>query len=370
VISVEYSEFDLMKLAGAIQRQLRYHGAYEVFTEVVDMGLEVYGLDAPKSYRPDPRPMAWGLHGSTVLFQLLKQHPITEREWANICSDFGKVLKGLPTKGRSPFGTLEGHRGKLRGPHVKKGSNLSTVAAVIAALQPRGVITAFDDSLSNGRKSINGAFIEVAGGSLNYGLDLYHGTGDLRWGQMCTKQFRIATPIAYRALVRDVICVDDPFLETILAAYHHTMRDLFPERFPSQYAQLNEIFRQLRTDMEARAHAASVYDAVEGVGTQPVGRRGAFRHRYDTTKLAKEASLGDILVRCREQRLSKRMGYTVNMLELFNFYVLRHEVVSPKGFYDLTRIDPLVEKPEPQAVVANVAIWRLKRWHDNLHDVD
>jgi hypothetical protein len=99
--------------------------------------------------------------------------------------------------------------------------------------------------------------------------------------------------------------------------------------------------------------------------TQPVFPRRPYRKVYDTKAMAGSVAIPDILSGVTKHGAVAYLSVPVNLLEIFNFYVVDHAVISPEGFWEMTKRAPVVQdKPN----VVPIRTCTLRRWSSILHD--
>lgn len=363
---LRFPTLDPTKVAAALTRQLRHHDALEAFIEVCEAGLEAFGLDASRMEYMPPRSPFWGTNGSPPLIQLVPDsHPI-RRAWTEgrLRGALGRFLKAGD---RLVLTFLRSRR--YGGPYIRAvpvGQSPTALIAACAAMLHGSAqtVAVYEDSVMT--LSLRGSLhsVEVGPDVVRYGMLELNGTGQIQWDKLLLGRPDHKVPSALLQVASEVLFVKDEMIGTLLGLYFLAVCE--QRELPRRPASLPQVLTLLGEALKACSAACSPWDVPPGiVRPQPYHPSKPLRKVFDTSLMAGSRSLLDILSVDRFKSRAPGILLQVNLLELFNFYVVDHSMLDPKGFWAMTRRLPIVdEKPR----VEQVRLTTLRRWHSFLHD--
>ena len=363
---LRFPTLDPDKVAAALTRQLRYHGILEAFIEICEAGLDAFGMETKQMQYMPPRSPFWGLNGSPPLIQLVPDsHPI-RRAWTEgrLRGALGRFLKAGD---RLVLTFLRSRR--YGGPYIRAvpvgQSPMALIAACAAMLHGSAQsVAVYEDSVMT--LSLRGSLrsVEVGPDVVRYGLLELTGTGQIQWDMLLQGRPDHRVPAALLQVTSEVLFVQDEMIDTLLGLYFLAVCE--QREWPRRPASLPQVLTLLGETLKACSAACSPWDVpAGGVTPQPYHPSRPLRKMFNTSLMAGSRSLLDILSVDRYKSRAPGILLQVNLLELFNFYVVDHSMLDPKGFWAMTRRLPIVdEKPR----VEQIRLTTLRRWHSFLHD--
>ena len=395
---VPLNQFDREKVAYELVRQLRRHGALDAFIEMASMDLKelVAGDQALlEDWVTVPAlKLAWGTNGSRPLYHLLQDDMFTKEGWGATLPFVKQALDD-----RDPSSLHRSLRTRRRTGAVveieAKDSVPTLVAAAACLCTNLGPVSVSDRGVTVSSRSAFWTNLEVCDDYVRLNERYYEGLGPVRWDLMAPGTRPVAIPKALSAIVTDALMVDDPMVTALLAAYTLSLVEDIPKadrkawrlqlaapRLPfsrrppepqptARLADLSpeqaysKIVKSLVPKLQEWAGVHYLMDYLEAnpnadYDMPPQPADGTEGMVYETLKMADAKYIGQYI-----KGLPDKEEVSVNLLELFNFYVAMYHYQTPTGFRKLTRHPAIVNH---KANVIRVTVSRLKRWHLALHD--
>lgn len=363
---LRFPELDLKKVSDATARQLRHHGVLEAFIEICEAGLDAFGLEIGARAHLPPRPLLWASDGGQPLVRLLPDNHPTWRMWGD---GLRRWFAAYMDEGdRRVIGML---RSRIYGgPFIKaipRGSDdPHLIAACVAMLHgdADSVVVYADSVVATANTSRNGN-IEVFPDGIVYGNRYKKLDGRIAWEHMNIGLPDRRVPQALLQVCQSVLFIQDEMLDTLIGMMYLALTPRTPPK--SKEAEVLKVtLAKMIPMLRESASSFSVYDAPLGRDLpQPVNPRNPYRKFYNTKLLAGSRAIPDLLVHLPKFGAVTGLEVTVNMLELFNFYVTDNLVVSPAGFWELTKT-PVIVNDQPNIIPLKSR--KLRRWLSSLHD--
>ena len=386
---VALNNFDPEKLVRELVRQLRRHRALDAFLEMVSTDIEhLTGGDETilqEWVEVPPIRLLWGTHGSAPMYSMLRDRVYPVSGWKKAMSAITHTLQtGDSTR---LFHFLRSNRSF--GPLVEEAAAGNTTTLIAAACMLRTGAGRATASEQGAVVDTNGGLknsIEVCDAYVRVNGDYYEGLGKLDWSLVAPNTQPVQLPRLLTAIITDALMLDDPMIGALLAAYTLTLTEGVSRIIPSKLDKPStrpknldkltpeEAFRRITDALVPRMQElAGVYNAMDyfelypdkghEMPVQPVNNPGKPEPKvYDTLKMAGSKYIGEYIKGRRDNE-----EVAVNLLELFNFYVVMYPYQTPTGFRSLTR-QPAIVDDRPNVVTVTVS--KLKSWHLKFHDTE